>query len=181
MQQAVAPQSADVIARPVQAATAPQATHAPDVASVIPAIPAGPAAPAFAPIGPAAGFPPEPSQIPFTTAPAPDVWSTGSEFRELVFSDGFQIAAFLLVFPFAIALARRVWVRGGPRPGAMNLENSPRLQRIEQAIESIALEVERIGEAQRFTTRMLVEREPVAGRIPSAPAGRREPGVITPH
>jgi hypothetical protein len=62
----------------------------------------------------------------------------------------------------------------------MDLENSPRLQRIEQAIESIALEVERIGEAQRFTTKVLAEREPVAGRIPSA-AGRRDPGVITPH
>jgi hypothetical protein len=47
-----------------------------------------------------------------------------------VFSDGFQIAAFLLVFPFAIALARRVWVRGGSRPAAVDLVNCPRLQRI---------------------------------------------------
>ena len=62
MQQAVAPQSADVIARPVQAATAPQATHSPDVAPAIPALPAVPPAP----IGPAAAFPPEPSQISFT-------------------------------------------------------------------------------------------------------------------
>jgi hypothetical protein len=187
MQQAAAPQSADVIARPVQAATAPQPTHAPDVAPAlpaipaIPAIPAVPAVPALAPIGPAAAFPPEPSQISFTTAQAPDVWSTGSAFRELVFSDGFQIAAFLLVFPFALALARRVWVRGGPRPTVVDIENSPRLQRIEQAIESIALEVERIGEAQRFTTKVLAEREPVAGRIAAPPAARREPGVITPH
>jgi hypothetical protein len=64
---------------------------------------------------------------------------------------------------------------------AKDLENSPRLQRIEQAIESIALEVERIGEAQRFTTKLLAERESVAGRLPSGPTGRREPGVITPH
>jgi hypothetical protein len=178
MQQAVAPQSADVIARPVQAATAPRATHAPDVAPVIPAPPAAPGAPALAPIGPAAGFPSEPSQISFTTAPAPDPWE--QSIRELLFSDGFQLASFALLFPFAVALARRVWVRNGPRPVTPDLEKSPRLQRIEQAIESIALEVERIGEAQRFTTKVLAEREPVAGRVPSA-APRREPGVITPH
>jgi hypothetical protein len=179
MQQAVAPQSADVIARPVQAATAPQATHSPDVAPAIPALPAVPPAPVLAPIGPAAAFPPEPSQISFTTAPAPDPWE--QSIRELLFSDGFQLASFALLFPFAVALARRVWVRNGPRPVTPDLEKSPRLQRIEQAIESIALEVERIGEAQRFTTKVLAEREPVAGRIASPPAGRREPGMITPH
>ncbi|HEX7940750.1 MAG TPA: hypothetical protein VF488_03060 [Gemmatimonadaceae bacterium] len=164
----------------------PHATHAPDVAPALPgnpampAAPALPGAPAIAPVGPVAAFPPADQQITFTTAPAPDPWE--ESIRELVFSDGFQIASFALLFPFAVALARRVWVRNGPRPVAPDLENSPRLQRIEQAIESIALEVERIGEAQRFTTRVLAEREPVAGRIPSASTGRREPpGVITPH
>jgi len=122
-----------------------------------------------------------PAGVTYTTSGAPDVWSTGQSLRDLVFSDGFQIASFLLLFPFAIALARRIWVRGGPRQATVDLEKSPRLQRIEQAIESIALEVERIGEAQRFTTKVLAEREPVAGRIPAAPVGRREPGVITPH
>src|SRR5206468_6821140 len=108
---------------------------------------------------------------------------TQSSFRDLIFSDGFQIASFLLVFPFAIALARRVWVRGGRQSAAVNLENSPRLQRIEQAIESIAVEVERIGEAQRFTTKLLAERQaaPAAGQMPPIPAARREPGTITPH
>ena len=54
---------------------------------------------------------------------------------------------------------------------------------MEQAIESIAIEVERIGEAQRFTTKVLSERqpEPVADRISSAQGARREPGTITPH
>jgi hypothetical protein len=66
-----------------------------------------------------------------------------------------------------------------PRP-AVDLENSPRLQRIEQAIESIAVEVERIGEAQRFTTKLLAERQPdAAQRLVGQP--RREPGTITPH
>ena len=88
------------------------------------------------------------------------------------------IGGFVLLLPFAIVLARRLWHRGGPRP--VDLENSPRLQRIEQAVEAIAVEVERIGEAQRFTTKLLAERQPdAAARIPAVP--RREPGTITPH
>jgi len=187
MQQATTSPSPDVIApsarQGAQPAQAPQASQGADAIPAIPPIPADPAipaAPAMAPLGPVAAFPPSDQQFTFTTAPAQDPWE--QSIRELLFSDGFQIASFALLFPFAVALARRVWVRNGPRPVAPDLENSPRLQRIEQAIESIALEVERIGEAQRFTTKVLAEREPVAGRIPSASAGRREPpGVITPH
>jgi hypothetical protein len=35
---------------------------------------------------------------------------------------------------------------------------SARLERMEQAIDAIAVEVERISEGQRFTTRLLSER-----------------------
>jgi hypothetical protein len=96
---------------------------------------------------------------------------------------GAAIGAFVLLLPVMLAFARRIWVRGGSGATAMDLDGSPRLQRIEQAIESIAVEVERIGEAQRFTTKLLSERqpEPVVGRIPPAQAPRREPGTITPH
>jgi hypothetical protein len=83
--------------------------------------------------------------------------------------------AFLLLLPLVAALARRLWRRGSTP--TIDLENSPRLQRMEQAIESIAVEVERIGEAQRFTTKLLADRSPDAlARIP-----RKEPGTITPH
>ena len=92
-------------------------------------------------------------------------------------------AIFLLMVPLVIAFARRIWVRGGARAAVVDFDSSPRLQRIEQAIESIAIEVERIGEAQRFTTKLLSERaaDPVANRIASAPSVRRDPGTITPH
>lgn len=53
---------------------------------------------------------------------------------------------------------------------------SDELARVSQAIDAIAVEVERIAEAQRFTARMLAER--VNAQIPSP---RREPGQITPH
>ena len=53
-----------------------------------------------------------------------------------------------------------------------------RMARLEQAVESIALEVERISEGQRFTTKLLAERAQ-ADRVgtPSAPERRS----VTPH
>lgn len=85
----------------------------------------------------------------------------------------------ILLLPFVIVLARQLWIRGTRRP-AFDPENSPRLHRIEEAVEAIALEIERIGEAQRFTTKLLAERQPDAvGPIASRP--HREPGTITPH
>jgi len=90
---------------------------------------------------------------------------------------GAAIGGFVLLVPFVIAYARRIWHRSGPQ--RVDLENSPRLQRMEQAIESIAVEVERIGEAQRFTTKLLAERQPDAIARMAVP--RKEPGTITPH
>jgi hypothetical protein len=99
--------------------------------------------------------------------------------------DKMVFGIFLLMLPIVFALARRIWVRGAPKASvALDPETSTRLLRIEEAVESIAVEVERIGEGQRFTTKLLSERQAeVAGRAiaPSAPATHREPGTITPH
>ena len=46
-----------------------------------------------------------------------------------------------------------------------------RLDRIEQAVDTIAIEVERVSEGQRFTSRLLAEREP--NRVPAR--------QVTPH
>ena len=68
-----------------------------------------------------------------------------------------------VLFPFMRALARRL-DRAAPTPGAgdaaLGRETAERLQRIEHAVESISIEVERISEGQRFTTRLLSERAP---------------------
>lgn len=40
-----------------------------------------------------------------------------------------------------------------------------RLGRMEQAIDAMAVEMERISEGQRFTTKLLAEREPEASRL----------------
>ena len=45
------------------------------------------------------------------------------------------------------------------RPGQLG-EGSERLERLEQAVEAIALEVERVGEGQRYLTRVLENRSP---------------------
>jgi hypothetical protein len=54
--------------------------------------------------------------------------------------------------------------------------NEARLNQLVDAVDAIALEVERISEAQRFTARLLAERQ-----APPAPLARRDPGAITPH
>jgi hypothetical protein len=53
-----------------------------------------------------------------------------------------------------------------------------RMTRLEQAVEAIALEVERISEGQRFTTKLLAERR-TADRLPVASSP--EPRHVTPH
>jgi len=63
----------------------------------------------------------------------------------------------LFVAPIMVLLIYRLWTRGRVRD-PLGIEASPRLQRLEQSIELIATEVERIAEGQRFTTRILAER-----------------------
>jgi len=64
----------------------------------------------------------------------------------------------IVLYPLVRALARRL--EGSPSKKAPELPaaNDPRLERMEQAIEAIAVEIERISEAQRFTTKLLSER-----------------------
>lgn len=78
----------------------------------------------------------------------------------------FVCAAFTIV---GVTLIRAVSRRQDPKAlGGNNAEVIGRLERMEQAIDAIAVEVERISEAQRFTTKLLSERTGAA----SLPAGR---------
>ena len=70
-----------------------------------------------------------------------------------------------VLFPLAIAAARLIWKRGSAARPALPEATSKRLERIEQAVDSIAIEVERISEGQRFVARLLdrpAGAEPVA-------------------
>jgi hypothetical protein len=77
---------------------------------------------------------------------------------------------FVFAIPMSIAWARRVW-----RKHAVTIvlppELTDRLEAIERSVEATALEVERIGEGQRFVTQLMAKR----GEAVPLPANR-EPG-----
>ena len=84
----------------------------------------------------------------------------------------------LFVAPILVVLIYRLLTRGNARD-PIGLDQSPRFQRMEQSIELIAMEVERIAEGQRFTTRILAERHPEAAPREQA-TQRQDPDVTTP-
>ena len=65
----------------------------------------------------------------------------------------------------------KMYMKGGgggrTAPGDLK-EIRDGLARMEQAIDAIAIEVERLSEGQRFTTRLLAEEKGEAAQIPSA-------------
>jgi len=63
----------------------------------------------------------------------------------------------IVLFPIARALARRL-DRQSLAPSAPS-GLTERLHHMEQAIDAIAVEVERISEGQRFTTKLLSDRQ----------------------
>lgn len=70
------------------------------------------------------------------------------------------IAAIIIFLPLARAFARRMDRRGGT--AQIPNEVSSQLAHLNQAVDAIALEVERISEGQRFTTRLLSEQRDAA-------------------
>ena|SRR5690348_15990931 len=91
----------------------------------------------------------------------------------LVFS-GLMATLFCTMKLILIAVDRR---RRVPKESSLTAieEINQRLARMEQAMDATAIEVERISEAQRFTTKLLVEK----GHQSQGEAARAK--VITPH
>ena len=88
---------------------------------------------------------------------------------------------FFVMGPIALSVSRLIWRRGSLRQqSSIVSDSSQRLERMEQAMDAIAIEVERVSEGQRFVTRLLSERnalgagqqaaEPV--RVPLSDADR---------
>ena len=65
----------------------------------------------------------------------------------------------IVLLPLSIAFARRIWRRSAAVVTSFPRELADRLSRMEQAVEATAVEVERIGEGQRFLTRLFTEGE----------------------
>ena len=95
---------------------------------------------------------------PFILRPPP--MSGPSARQEKMIFAGFLVvvmAAIVIFYPLARAFARRL--EGGHRNvDAVDLGSAERLQRIEQAVDAMAIEIERISEGQRFTTKLLSSR-----------------------
>ena len=90
--------------------------------------------------------------------------------QEKMMFGGFVIAvlaAVVILYPIMRALGRRL--EGSGRSGALDTGSAERLQRIEQAVDAMAIEVERISEAQRYAAKLQ------AGQVgePSALPGER--------
>ena len=94
-----------------------------------------------------------------TDAPATAGTVEGPHFFGLEPRQFREPALFILLLPLILAASRWIWRRTPARPNAENaLEGNAQINRLEQAVEAIAIEVERIGEAQRFSAKLMAER-----------------------
>ncbi len=83
-------------------------------------------------------------------------------------------AAVLILMPFTRALSRAI-DRSKPRTSVPS-EVTTQLTQLAQAVDAIALEVERISEGQRFTTKLLADQREHSRTILSPVAGERSAG-----
>ena len=94
----------------------------------------------------------------------------------------------IIIVPFvfgipATVLTIRMWLKHKEKMASLGVSSDQserieaRLERVEQAIDAIAFEVERIGEGQRFITKVFAERNNVA--LPESTVPRER--TITPR
>ncbi len=88
-------------------------------------------------------------------------------------SDNAAIVAIfsMVISAFTAVTLMVLWTRRGRHKPADTANLADRLLRMEQTLDSVAIEVERISEAQRFATRLLAERERQPALVDSS-AGR---------
>ena len=106
-----------------------------------------------------------PDRPPVRTGPPEEVFVLGGMF--IVFA----------LFPLSIAYARRIWRKSAGTLANLPKELAERFTRLEQAVDAIAVEVERVGEGQRFLTRTMTEqnaRALGAGQQPMEPLAVRD-------
>ena len=93
--------------------------------------------------------------------------------EDIVVPIAFFISAIVisLGFPIVRAMIRR-WDRQSLQPPTP-ADTSARLERIEQAIEAMSIEIERVAEGQRFVTRLMPERSPERVALPDRASSAR--------
>ena len=123
----------------------------------VPPVPPIPPVPPVPPIPPIPPIPPVPDVPPMP----PDVFIP-HEAVEIIQSFFLTIAVIILGYPIIRALVRRFLDRPSVAP-QISGDVTTRLERIEQAVDAIAIEVERVSEAQRFQTRLMTEARALPG------------------
>ncbi len=89
-----------------------------------------------------------------------------------------------VLMPISIAYARRIWKRGATVIAPVPREVQDKLDQLSDAVESIGLEVERIGEGQRFITKVFSEqsgRSLGAGAAQAIPVPQRGEHIAVPR
>ena len=76
----------------------------------------------------------------------------------------------VVLLPISIAFARRIWRRSASAVTKLPQEIYDRFARVDQGLDAIAVEVERIGEGQRFLTKLQTEQRSIG----AGPAERLE-------
>ncbi|HXI99276.1 MAG TPA: hypothetical protein VNG73_10055 [Gemmatimonadaceae bacterium] len=94
--------------------------------------------------------------IPGAVVEPPRVVENGPPEEAWVLGGMFMV---IVLLPLSIAWARRIWRRSAAAVASFPREIGDRLLRMEQALEATSVEVERIGEGQRFLTRLFTEGE----------------------
>jgi hypothetical protein len=69
----------------------------------------------------------------------------------------FMIVACVLGFPIVRVIARRFDPKLRPLPSAAQ-DVTPQLQQLQESVDAMAIELERISEGQRFSVKLLTER-----------------------
>jgi multidrug efflux pump subunit AcrA (membrane-fusion protein) len=69
-----------------------------------------------------------------------------------------SLGILFVAFPLTLAIVRFIWKRSTSAPApVMTVEQTRRFDRLEQSVDAIAIEIERISENQRYLTRVLSE------------------------
>ncbi len=70
--------------------------------------------------------------------------------------------------PLAFTAARNMWRRGNrPALAPPDVENARKMEQLQQSVDTIAVEMERVSEGQRFVTRLLSEQQKVPSIAPA--------------
>ena len=77
-----------------------------------------------------------------------------------------SVITIFVLFPLVLGVTRYMWRRASePARPAVSDDTARRIAQMQQSIDAMAIEIERISEGQRFVTRLLAEREKAPAQI----------------